>query len=212
MKTKTNKMPAPNPEECGNVIKTKIEIHVNMAKQIVNLKELGSYVVTQYLRFCVGRSYEIPDDEDAKDVLETLIQERKEAVLKHIVNKENKTRAGIVSGQVRANNKGTNGGLVETGIGKATETFRKALNSDPDAFFDYGHDAVAICRAVSSDTHSDGCWRKLIRAKGEDAVRSAARDCWSNWRHGEEPANKGAALNAAISAMPDVANGGKEVR
>ena len=85
--------------------------------------------------------------------------------------------------------------------------FARALAADADngggAFFDPRFDPVVICCAIVGDYGSVARWRKLVRTKGESAVREEAFSFWRELAAGERVRCRGAALNARLGRLPD---------
>ena len=97
--------------------------------------------------------------------------------------------------------------LIPKGTGSKTMAakFAQAVREDEGAFFDPAHDVVSICVALVNDLRSNRRWRQLARLKGEAAVREECFAFYRELQAGEEPKSRGAALNARLANLPDIA-------
>ena len=93
------------------------------------------------------------------------------------------------------------GGLSEAA--RRARRFAEAAKADAGAFFDAQFDPVTVCAAVTGDFGSLKRWRQLVAAKGEGAIREEAFAFWREISSGEDVGNRGAALNARLSRLPD---------
>ncbi len=102
---------------------------------------------------------------------------------------------------------GTETGTVE--ISDLKDLERRAvkcsavLSSDISAVFDPTWDVPTLCRVITGDRRSARRWAQLVKAKGEDAVRGEIYAFLGELKAGEEPNNRGAALNARLGDLKD---------
>ncbi len=93
------------------------------------------------------------------------------------------------------------GGMTEAK--RRVEDFAKAVHDDQGAFFDPAFDPATIILAVTGDSKSAARWRQLATKKDESAIREETFRFWREISAGEDVRNRGAALNARLSALPD---------
>jgi hypothetical protein len=86
---------------------------------------------------------------------------------------------------------------------KEAKKFIQGLKNDSSGYEIYNPEVspVVVCAALTGDYDSHRRWRQCIGILGEEAVREECYTFYLEIRAGEEPANRGAALNARFKKL-----------
>lgn len=100
------------------------------------------------------------------------------------------------------NGNGNGNGILVESMETDMRRFADAVKGgDESAFFDPSHDPVTIMMALTGDRRSRSRWTQFAKAIPEADLRQELFAVYREYRTGEEPQNRGAALNARLAKI-----------
>lgn len=91
---------------------------------------------------------------------------------------------------------------IDIGFGLCVDDCESEISkSDGDSIFDPSVPAEVVCAAITGDKKARKRWASAVKKLGEQIVRQECYAMFREFKQGEEPKNRGAALNARLKKL-----------